>query len=212
MTRQSNGRLALFTLTAVLASACSGLGTPIGVVGSDGTTGSGTTELPPSSSAAGASAAAIAPRPTPFGVPASCPLTMPTTAFVPPMPWPPVPPSAYAADWYGTNALWVKLASTGEVWPGLPHDSAGFGQKTFWFSANYRDVAREPAPAITVTGQRLDGTGEMFSTAGQQTMNAGSNLGLSMLVGIEVPTAGCWELEGSYKGATLDYVVWIPGT
>lgn len=30
-----------------------------------------------------------------------------------------------------------------------------------------------------------------------------------MLVGVEIPSPGCWRLAASYGDATLDYVVWV---
>jgi len=140
---------------------------------------------------------------------AACPVTIPTGTFVPPLPWPPVPPDLYHAAWFGTNELWTMLATTGEVWQDLPQSGTTLGQKTWWFSTNYRDAASESRPDITVTGRRLDGAGETF-TAGHPGTNGEADFGLAMLVGVDVPGRGCWELQGSYRGATLSYVVWIP--
>ena len=30
-----------------------------------------------------------------------------------------------------------------------------------------------------------------------------------MLVGVYVPTPGCWEITGDYKGQKLSFVVWV---
>jgi hypothetical protein len=32
-----------------------------------------------------------------------------------------------------------------------------------------------------------------------------------MLVGVEIPTPGCWKISGQYRGAEVSYVVWVPG-
>jgi hypothetical protein len=32
-----------------------------------------------------------------------------------------------------------------------------------------------------------------------------------MLVGIEIPTAGCWQITGQYRDASLSYVVRVEG-
>lgn len=64
----------------------------------------------------------------------------------------------------------------------------------------------EPEPAITVVGTRLDGPGTF--TAGPGT-NASADFGEAMLVGVEIPTAGCWQITASYRDAVLSYVVWI---
>jgi len=30
-----------------------------------------------------------------------------------------------------------------------------------------------------------------------------------MIVGVDIPTAGCWEIAGQIAGAELHYVVWL---
>jgi hypothetical protein len=30
-----------------------------------------------------------------------------------------------------------------------------------------------------------------------------------MLVGVDIPTLGCWEITGQYNGTELSFVVWI---
>lgn len=31
------------------------------------------------------------------------------------------------------------------------------------------------------------------------------------MVGIDIPTPGCWELTGTYEGASVSYVVVVEG-
>jgi hypothetical protein len=76
-----------------------------------------------------------------------------------------------------------------------------------WFSANWPGTAVEQVPLITVSGRRLDGPGTF--TFGPGTNATSSDFGEAMLVGIEVPTAGCWEITGRYRGAELSYVVTV---
>jgi len=59
-------------------------------------------------------------------------------------------------------------------------------------------------PTIIVTGRRLDGPGAF--TFGPGT-NASADFGTAMLVGIDIPSYGCWELTARYRLATLSYVV-----
>jgi len=68
------------------------------------------------------------------------------------------------------------LRRAGEVWYNLPRATDGFGQKTFWWSADW-DVANELQPAISVTGRRLDGPGR-FTSPGPGT-NATADFGNS---------------------------------
>jgi hypothetical protein len=146
----------------------------------------------------------------PHAVPPSCHLTKPTHPFLPPAEnsAPARPPAYYDAEWYGTERLWTMLRHGGEVWFDLPRDADGLGQKTFWWSADFH-VTDEPQPAISVTGRQLDGFGR-FATPAPGT-NAGADFGSAMLIGVGVPTTGCWEITATYKGATLSYVAWVGG-
>ncbi len=155
----------------------------------------------------GPSGAASAPGSAgPAGL-ASCAVTRPAPPFVPPRPYPSAPPDLYASDWFGSSGLWTMLDRDGEIWAGadLPQDADGFSQKTFWWSAAWTPGA-EPEPAITVVGTRLDGTGTFEVSGGT---NASADFGTAMLVGVVFPTAGCWQVTGRYRDATLSYVVSI---
>jgi hypothetical protein len=140
----------------------------------------------------------------------SCQLTKPTHAFVPPADYdaPVRPPASYDSEWYGTARLWTMLRHDGEVWSNLPRGPDGLGQKTFWWSADF-DVNHERQPAISVIGRQLDGSGRFASPA--PATNAGADFGSAMLIGVGVPTGGCWEITATYKHATLSYVAWVGG-
>ena len=136
----------------------------------------------------------------------ACPVTIPPQpALVPPPPWTRKPPPLYDAVWYGTPELWTMLDAAGEIWGALP----GLGQKTFWWSQDF-DVSVEPQPDITVTGERLDHPGQSLSV-GPGTNGRRGDIGSFMLVGIEFPAPGCWELTARYGDAELSYVVWLTG-
>jgi hypothetical protein len=144
-------------------------------------------------------------RPAP---PSSCPVTVPSPPFVPPSPFPRRYPhlegdSQYA--WYGTPSLWTALDTRGEVWWALPRTDLGLTNKTFWYSAAY-SVLREPVPDIVVRAVKLD-TGEMLE--GEWPTNAVDGSGESMLVGVDVPSTGCWVFTGAYRGAKLTFTVWV---
>lgn len=143
-------------------------------------------------------------QPTP---PTSCPVTLPIENFVPPAAYPAKPPAYYARAWYGTAALWTMVSPTGDVWSGLPRDPSGFTQKTLWWSQAF-DMVREPAPAISVVGTRLDVEGPKFA-AGSPGTTVEADFGTAMLVGVSLPTAGCWRITASYRGKALGYVVWV---
>lgn len=92
------------------------------------------------------------------------------------------------------------------TWSGLPRDVAGYGQKVFWLSINY-DINAEPSPNLMVTGRRLDASGSAMATTG--ATNAMTDFGPAMLIGIDIPTPGCWQITGSYKGHDISFVVWV---
>jgi hypothetical protein len=95
------------------------------------------------------------------------------------------------------------LGSDGS-WSALPKDAGGYFQKVFWWSAEYR-LEDEPAPALAVTGKRLDG--EAGHLVADQATNASADFGQAMLVGVTLPAAGCWEITGHYRGNDLSFVV-----
>jgi hypothetical protein len=201
-------RCALLVIVALLTAGC-GAST-----GQSGYSLSPTTNVDVATSSAESrnASAASSPRLTRATLdeepPANCPITKPAKRFVPPPPAPARPPGYYHADWYGSQALWTMLNRDGEVWAGLPHDSDGFGQKTFWWSTRW-DPYVEPQPAITVSGRELGGL-RRFDTSGMGT-NAQADFGAAMLIGIGIPAAGCWRLTGTYRDENLSYVVWVPG-
>jgi len=132
---------------------------------------------------------------------AHCPVTKPTTPFQPPTDG--VIPASKA--WYGNRILWTWLDRDGEVWTGLPRSETGLTQKTFWWSQLF-DVRREPQPEIYVVGSRIGPDGSFGFGPGT---NAGGDFGSAMLVGIDVPAEGCWNITAHYRGASLSYVVWV---
>lgn len=142
----------------------------------------------------------------------ACPLTIPPQpGLIPPEPYPPEPPILYKAVWYGTSALWTMLDPEGEVWAGLPVDDGAFGQKWIWWSEAPSGTA-EPIPPIAVTGRQLDGSASLEVKAeGPGNNGFREDIGSFMMVGIEIPGAGCWELTARYGDAELSYVVMVEG-
>lgn len=138
----------------------------------------------------------------------ACPVTIPPQpGFVPPKPYPPQAPDLYQAVWHGTAALWTMLSPKGEIWEGLPSDNGMLTQKTFWWVDGY-SWTQEPSPSITVAGRQLDGPGS-FEAGGPGTNGFRDDIGSFMLVGIDIPAAGCWELTARYGDAELSYVVLV---
>jgi hypothetical protein len=164
------------------------------------------------------SACAAAPLPTPtpqasdrasFQVPDDPPDTClvtppPGPPFTPPPPYSPQAPAGYA--WYGTQSLWTAIPDTG-VWYGLPQHPGGYTQKLAWWRKGY-DWRAEPQPKLTVSGRRLDAPAPPFKFS-DATNAFAEDIGSAMLIGVDIPTLGCWEVTGQYVGRELSYVVWV---
>jgi hypothetical protein len=160
--------------------------------------------------AADAPAPAPAARPVstrPSAAPASCPTTRPPDpAFVPPKPYPPTPPSGEGETvWYGTNRLWTWLDADG-TWE-MVRDEHGLFGKSLWWRKGY-DWRTETTPRLRVTGRRLDAPAPAV-TVSDATNGFEPSIGAFMLVGLELPAGGCWELTGHYHGRSLRLVVWV---
>jgi hypothetical protein len=143
----------------------------------------------------------------PHNPPTTCPITSaPTLAFTPPAPYPATPPARYVGQfWYGTPELWTMLGAGG-TWSGLPHSDAPYTQKVFWWRQGYNAVV-EQKPHLTVTGRRLDAAAAPLVAS--SATNASADFGDAMLVGVDLPTLGCWEITGHYNGHELSFVVWV---
>jgi hypothetical protein len=142
--------------------------------------------------------------------PASCPVTI---APATPLKLPPL----YKFDedgnsfLIGTEKLWTGLRKSG-VWywaphkPGHENDVQPLTEKTFWWSVDFR-YDKEWRPKLKVTGRRLDGPTRPLLTL--PTTNAFPGPTAAMLVGVYVPTPGCWEITGKYRDQKLSFVVWL---
>jgi hypothetical protein len=161
-------------------------------------------------SAADAPAPALAARSVatlPSAAPASCPTTRPTDpAFVPPAPYPASPPSVERGKvWYGSNELWTWLHVDG-TWE-MVRDEHGLFDKSVWWRQGY-DWRTETTPELRVTGRRLDAPASAV-TISNATNGFEESMGAFMLVGLELPAGGCWELTGTYHGRSLRLMVWV---
>jgi len=167
---------------------------------------------PPTVAQPGAAAATQNASPTDFttGVlpetsPDTCSITRPPAhPFTPPPPYPPSAPGALF--WYGDDALWTAVPHTG-VWADLPHNPEGYTQKVFWWRKGYSWTA-EPQPALVVSGRRLDASAPPLNVS-RATNAFAEDIQSAMLVGVDFPTPGCWEITGQYAGAELSFVVWV---
>jgi hypothetical protein len=112
------------------------------------------------------------------------------------------PPFPSSETWYGSETLAVILPADG-VWRGMgpEHD---YRDKLFWWSYGFRPGFESH---LAVNGRRLDGESPAANIS--RSTNAGSPSlgGWTMLVAVEFPSAGCWEITGEYLGQKLAFVV-----
>lgn len=135
-----------------------------------------------------------------------CAVTRPDPPFVAPSPYPSVAPPLYESEWFGSRALWTMLDREGEVWR-FPQGPDHLFEKTFWWSVEWPGMRDEPQPGLTVVGTRLDGPGTF--TAGPATNAGREDFGEAMLVGVEIPSPGCWQITATYGDAVLSYIVLV---
>lgn len=135
----------------------------------------------------------------------NCPVSRPVEpVFIPPHPHQAEPPIK-SEFWYGSPSLWTLLPLDG-TWDSLLYDDKlGYTQKILFWRAGY-DPAKEPQPDLRLSGVRLDGKSETFTTS-EATHAMGSDIGSAMLVGVDIPTSGCWQITAIYGDEELRFTV-----
>jgi hypothetical protein len=134
----------------------------------------------------------------------ACPVTI---AQATPFAVPSVPsPTRF---WFGDESLAVLL-STNAAWHGMGSRNR-YRDKLFWRRRGYHG-ATEQRPKLTVTGRRLDGEAPAARASRATNAHHPDFGGWAMLVMMEFPTAGCWEVTGEYRGEKLAFVVQVGGS
>jgi len=137
--------------------------------------------------------------------PASCPVTVPQDPpFTPSVPYDALGHQGYF--WYGSSSLWTELPADA-IWYSLPHNPEGYTQKVVWWRDGYV-WNEEPEPNLIVTGERLDAPAPSLNVSTANGVYA-SDIGSAMMVGMDIPTLGCWKITGKYKDAELSFVIWV---
>ena len=109
------------------------------------------------------------------------------------------PPSE---NWYGTEKLAVILPRDG-TWRGLG-PTHNFRDKLFFWSEGFEAGSEKN---LEVTGVRLDADSPPAVVSKPTNAHAESLGGWTMLVLVEFPSAGCWQIIGEYMGEKLTFVV-----
>jgi len=138
------------------------------------------------------------------------PTLPPNPAFVPAIQYPPGGP-VNGTFWYGTDALWTALSVDGK-WK-MANRAKGIVLTTkLVFRGRSFNWHREFEPQLVVTGKRLDGDAPSIAVTHAHAVfvkgdRPAGTMPPGMMVGLDIPTSGCWELTAHYRGQTLTFVV-----
>lgn len=136
---------------------------------------------------------------------ATCPTTPPPThAFVPPPPyWQTAPGGTF---WYGNDGLWTELSAE-SVWHtrGNVDKDGGYMTKLIFWHRGF-DWRNEFKPKFSFTGRRLDAAAPPITIHGATPVFVPTAVS-AMMIGLHVPTPGCWKFTARYHGNALKFVV-----
>jgi hypothetical protein len=117
-----------------------------------------------------------------------------------------VPRGPYQVDaptnmfWYGTDQLWTVLSSDGK-WHMRNNVMKGKRYRTkltFWrLGFDWRTEAK---PRLVVVAMRLDGDAAKVIMAPASVVFIPSREAAGIMAGIDIPSAGCWEVTAQYGG------------
>jgi hypothetical protein len=138
-------------------------------------------------------------------IPTDCPVTRstPETRFTPPPPSQPAEATA-AMFWYGSDALYTSLYSDGR-WRGIT-SKAGTRNKSFWYRKDATWLEEHPYQLV-VTAKQLDADGPVLTVP--RVTNAIMGEEVAMLLMLELPKRGCWQVTANYKSDYLSFVTWV---
>jgi hypothetical protein len=129
----------------------------------------------------------------------------PSPPLLAPAPYPTAAP--YDLFWHGNERFWTMLRPDG-AWARLPRNERGYRQKVFWWYPGFNPRV-EARPDLKVFGRRLDGPETFVHPSPATNAHHADFGGWTILTGIDVPSKGCWELTGAYRGETVTFVVLI---
>jgi hypothetical protein len=110
--------------------------------------------------------------------------------------------SAEPGRWFGNEAFAAQLPAGG-VWPTTAPGHV-IAVKLIWRSAGFKP-GMESSLAVTV--KRLNEDQATAVVLGNTNAYAEDFGGWAMMTGIDLPSAGCWEITGRYRGEELRFVV-----
>ena len=111
-------------------------------------------------------------------------------------------PFPESSDWYGSESLAVQIPGNEGVATTRPGARLAF--KIFWWSAGFEPGMEEE---LEVTVRNLhDGANDAVVTRSTNAWLEDYET-WTMLTGIHLASAGCWEITGNYKSQSLTFVV-----
>ena len=119
----------------------------------------------------------------------------PVPAFVPPIP--------YSSAPFGEGAF---LIGVDELWVSVPRQWNGLRHKMFWWRPGF-DGAKEHHPNLTVTIKPVNSA--VTTSVNGSATNAQIGREWSMLILVDFPAAGCWEIRGNYGGRSVTFIASI---
>jgi hypothetical protein len=135
----------------------------------------------------------------------------PRPAFIPPPPYGRhfAPPDFLL----GSPSLWTIIHH--DTW----HLGVNDGRKLPYWRQGF-DSRKERDPRLSVVARRLDGPAPLIWADSASSAQADDTPdGMAMVTGLDVPTAGCWEISAHYgwsdaashqwREQTLAYTVWV---
>jgi len=127
---------------------------------------------------------------------ASCPVTLPSSSPVEV----PASGSSNSFAWFGSEALAVRLPADGR-WQGMGRARNYFDK--FWVWRRGYDAKTENRPDLTFTGVKLNSGDNPERMNIEGATNAFGDGWSQMLVGMEFPSAGCWQVTAKYVHAGI---------
>jgi hypothetical protein len=119
-----------------------------------------------------------------------------------------MPPSPYSQGaprgmfWYGNDELWTLLGTEGTWSEHPPEGCNGYCTKlTYW--ARSFDSKSELNPKLTVTARRIDREAPIVVGSEAHAVFIGH---AAMMTGLDIPTAGCWEITAKYRNQKLSFI------
>jgi hypothetical protein len=124
-----------------------------------------------------------------------------------------VPPSPYWQDaskemfWYGSNSLWTLLGIQGTWYidRNALENRGVYSTKLVYWRQGF-DWRTEVDPDLRVIAKRLDRKAPLVLAAPAHAVFV-TRTRPAMMVGIDIPSAGCWELTAEYHEHKLSFVV-----